>query len=200
MLEEVEQYSKHNSIDWKAMSLFCTSCGAASSGARFCTSCGTPAPAPTPGSAPAPTPAPTPVVTPVTETAWTISEGSVASDFQSSSSENQAVSSKKKLLLIAAAVVLFVGTGVGAFLAGKSSADLEKERKAAYDSGFSDGDSAGFNRGDSAGYDRGYGSGKIAGCREVFSFSDGTFDYLVPYDPNSYDKYPGSYYTERSDC
>ena len=136
----------------------------------------------------------------MTETAWTNPEVSVAPDAQTSSSESRSGSSKKKLILIAAAVVLFVGTGAGAFLAGKSSADLEKERKAAYDSGFSDGDSSGFNRGDSAGYDRGYGSGKTAGCREVFSFSDGTFDYLVPYDPNSYDKYPGSYYTERSDC
>jgi hypothetical protein len=96
--------------------------------------------------------------------------------------------------------VLFIGTGVGAFLAGKSYADLEAERKAAYDNGFNAGDSAGFNRGDSAGFDRGFSSGKTAGCREVFAFSDGTFDFLVPYDPNSFNKYPGGYYTERTDC
>jgi len=179
------------------MSLFCTSCGAANSGARFCTSCGTPAP----GSTPAPTPTPTPVVTPVTETAWTISEGSVASDFQSSSSESQAVSSKKKLLLIAAAVVLFIGAGVGAFLAGKSSVDLEAERKIGYDSGFSAGESSGLESGDSAGYDRGFSAGKTAGCREVFSFTDGTFDYMIPYNPyDSFNRYPGSYWRERSDC
>ena len=196
MFEEVKRHSKLNSVDWKAMSKFCTSCGTANAGFGFCTSCG----AATAVSTESSTPTPTPTPTPVTETAWPLSEVLVAPDAQLSSSESGAGSSKKKLFLIAAAVVLFVGTGVGAFFAGKSSADLEKERKAAYDDGFRDGDSAGFNRGDSAGYDRGYGSGKTAGCRDVFSFSDGTFDYMVPYDPNSYDKYPGSYYTERSDC
>jgi len=187
------------------MNTFCTSCGAANSGAGFCTSCGTPAvaPAQTPASAPAP------AVTPVAEAAWTISEASVTSENPLVPSESRAGSSKKKLLLIAAAGVLFVGTGVGAFFVGKSSVDLEAERKTSYDSGFeagdsagySRGDSAGYSRGDSAGYDRGYDSGKTAGCLEVFSFSDGTFDYVTPYNPNGYySKYPGSYYTEKSDC
>lgn len=178
------------------MSTFCTSCGAANSGVGFCTSCGTPATAP--AQTPASTPAP--AVTPVAEAAWTISEASVTPENPVGPSESRAGSSKKKLFLIAATVVLFIGTGVGAFLAGKSSVDLEAERKSGYESGLKAGDSAGYSRGDSAGYDRGYDQGKTAGCLEVFSFSDGTFDYMVPYDPNGYDKYPGSYYTGKSDC
>lgn len=123
------------------------------------------------------------------------------------------IESKKRLLLIGAAAILFLGTGIGSFLAGKSSVNLKEEQKASYDIGFSAGDSAGYERGDSAGYDRGYDagdsagydrgydSGKTAGCLDVFSFSDGTYDYVTPYNPNSYySKYPGSYYTEKSDC
>jgi hypothetical protein len=183
------------------MNTFCTSCGAANSGAGFCTSCGTATDASTQTVA-----SPS---APVTETAWSNSEGSVAFDNPSLSPESGSDSSKKKLILIAAAVILFFGTGVGAFLAGKSSVDLEAERKTSYDQGFeagdtagySRGDSAGYSRGNSAGYDRGYDSGKTAGCLDVFSFSDGTYDYVTPYNPNSYySKYPGSYYMEKSDC
>ena len=188
------------------MSTFCTSCGAANSGAGFCTSCGTPAAT---TSAPAPAPAPAPVVTPVTETAWSSPEESVESAQISLSPGNGLDVSKKKILVNAAVFVLIVGIGVGAFFAGKSSVDLEAERKTSYDqgfeagdtAGFSRGDSAGYDRGDSAGYDRGYESGKTAGCLDVFSFSDGTYDYVTPYNPNSYySKYPGSYYMEKSDC
>ena len=179
------------------MSTFCTSCGAANSGAGFCTSCGTPATA----SVTSPAVTPTPAVTPVTETAWSSPEESLESAQPSFSPENGKDVSKKKILVNAAVFVLIVGIGVGAFFAGKSSVDLEAERKMGYDSGFSAGESSGVDRGDSAGYDRGFSAGKTAGCRDVFSFTDGTFDYLIPYDPfTSFDKYPGGYYTERSDC
>lgn len=178
------------------MSSFCTSCGTASSGAAFCTSCGT---------------AMGTVTSPVAANVEAASVYKPTSESPSSEA-NEVVSatngnpdSKKKLLLIAAAVVLVLGTGIGSFFVGKSSVDLEKQQKISYDAGLSAGDSAGYDRGydagDSSGYERGYKSGKTAGCLDVFSFSDGTFDYMIPYDPNSYyDKYPGSYYTEKSDC
>ena len=183
------------------MSNFCTSCGAANSGSGFCTSCGASigATAQTAVSTPAPTPAPAP--TPVTETAWSNPDESVLAGTSSSELASGSDSSRKTILAIVATVVLFIGTGVGAFLAGKSSVDIEAERKTGYDSGFSAGESSGFDRGDSAGYDRGFSAGKTAGCRDVFSFTDGTFDYMIPYDPfSSFDKYPGGYYTERTDC
>ena len=65
--------------------------------------------------------------------------------------------------------------------------------------GYSRGDSDGYSRGDSAGYSRGYDAGKTAGCEGVFSFSDGVWDYLVPWSPY-YSRKQGRYYTSRSDC
>ena len=201
------------------MSTFCTSCGAANTGAAFCTSCGVAM-----GTAIAAT------TTSTEEVAQTFAP---VSDQTSSEIDGEVdavgkdAASKKKLLLIGAAIVLLVGTGVGSFLAGKSSVDLKKEQKASYDIGFSAGDAAGYDRGydagdsagydrgdsagydrgydagDSAGYDRGYDYGKTVGCENVFSFYDGTYDYVAPYNPYGYytsSKYPGRYYSEKSDC
>lgn len=182
------------------MSTFCTSCGTASTGAAFCTSCGSAMGPEVKETAVAQT-----AVSEVSMASTKVSEGESTFESESPSSPE----SKKKFLLIGAAAVLLLGTGIGSFLAGKSSVDLEKERKASYDAGYEvgdsagydRGDSAGYDRGDSAGYDRGYDAGKTAGCLEVFSFSDGTFDYLIPYSPDSYyDKYPGSYYHGKSEC
>jgi hypothetical protein len=117
--------------------------------------------------------------------------------------------SKKNLIFVAVAVIFFFGCTLGAFFVGKSSVDLKKEQQISYDSGYNAGDSAGYergdsagySRGDSAGYDRGYDSGKTAGCEEVYSFSDGVWDYMEPYDPyNSYNRNPGSYYSSKSSC
>ena len=200
------------------MSTFCTSCGSASTGAAFCTSCGTAM-----GSVVAPTAVTEEVAqtfTPVSDQTPSETDGDVAV-------VGNDAASRKKLLLIGAGAILFLGTGIGSFLAGKSSVDLKREQKVSYDSGFSagdsvgydrgfsEGDSAGFNRGDSAGYDRGYDagdsagydrgydSGKTVGCENVFSFYDGTYDYVAPYNPYGYytsSKYPGRYYWEKSDC
>lgn len=133
------------------MSSFCTSCGTASSGATFCTSCGA---------------AMETAVTTSTRTEEMV-QASAPDLKQMSTGMDDEASSKKKTILIGAAAVLLLSTGIGAFLAGKSSVDLKKEQKTSYDSGFSAGDTAGFDRGydagDSAGYDRGYAAGDTAG-------------------------------------
>ena len=185
------------------MSTFCTSCGAANSGAGFCTSCGTPATA----SVTSPAVAPTPAITPITETAWSNLEESVDSAEPSVSSENGQDVSKKKILVNAAVFVLIVGIGVGAFFAGKSSVDLQAERKAGYDSGFSAGDSAGYDRGDSDGYDRGdsagysrgYSTGFTAGCESVFNNASYA-DHLIEYYPTNYYYRYGSTYVSKTGC
>ena len=184
------------------MSTFCTSCGAANSGAGFCTSCGTPA-----ATTSAPAPAPAPVVTPVTETAWSSPEESVESAQISLSPGNGLDVSKKKILVNAAVFVLIVGIGVGAFFAGKSSVDLEAERKSGYDSGFSAGDSAGYDRGDSDGYDRGdsagysrgYSTGFTAGCESVFDNASFAAHLIEYYPTNYYYRY-GSTYVSKTGC
>jgi hypothetical protein len=122
---------------------------------------------------------------------------SVESDHESQLNDVTVTKSKKKLILVAAAVIVFLGSSSGAFFLGKSSVDLEKERKIGYDSGYDSGDSAGYSRGDSAGYSRGY----TAGCENVYSFEDGTFDYITPYNPfNYFNRYPGSKYRAKSQC
>lgn len=173
------------------MSSFCTSCGAAATSSSFCTSCGNPM-----GSS---------IAAPATPLAQNVEspflEQSAGDVKESSLPEESKPLSKKKYLVLGLAVVLFVGIGLGGFFAGKASIDLKKERKIAYDEGYKVGDDSGFSRGNSSGYDRGYDAGKTAGCLDVFSFSDGTFDHMIPYNPDSfYNKYPGSYYTSKSSC
>ena len=182
------------------ISKFCTSCGAAYSGNSFCTSCGAVQ------SVVEPTPAEsTSIDTPkVLET----SDAQLRSDgaTQESQSDNATITkSKKKLILVAIAAIVFAGSSSGAYFLGKSSIDLEKEKKMSYDSGYdsgeSSGESAGYSRGESAGYSRGYSVGETAGCEGIFSFSDGTYDYVTPYNPyNYYNRYPGSKYYAKSDC
>lgn len=180
------------------MSTFCTSCGTASTGATFCTSCGAAIGTTVSGSANTdktvhasePVIAQTPIKI----------EGEVVSDGSDSSS-------KKKPLLVGAAAVLILGIGVGSFFAGKSSVDLEKERKAAYDSGYAIGDSAGFDRGDSAGFDRGdssgysrgYAAGITDGCENVFEKA-GYADHLIEFFPNNYYYRYGSTYVSKTGC
>ncbi|MFM7124997.1 MAG: hypothetical protein ACKOXW_06895 [Actinomycetes bacterium] len=99
----------------------------------------------------------------------------------------------------ALALIVFVGGSVGGFFLGKRSIDLKKERTIAFDAGFKDGQAEGFSDGKDAGYDEGYADGKKQGCREAFSFSDGSWDYIVPYD-TVYQRMTGDYYKSRTSC
>jgi hypothetical protein len=184
------------------MSSFCTSCGATYRGNSFCTSCGAAQSVVEPISA-----EPTAVATPkVLETsdAQLMSDG-VNQEPQISGGTK--TKNKTKLVLFAVAVIVFLGSSSGAYFLGKSSVDLETEKKISYDSGYSAGDSAGYSRGDSAGYSRGdadgysrgFDAGETAGCEGVFSFSDGVWDHMVPWSPY-YSRKQGGYYTSRSDC
>lgn len=180
------------------MSTFCTSCGTASTGATFCTSCGAAMGTTVP--AVASTKEVPQTFANVADQTSTETEGEVTV-------EGSNASLKKKPLLIGAATVLFLGVGIGAFFAGKSSVDLEKERKTAYDSGYSVGESAGYDRGDSAGYDRGdsagygrgYAAGVTAGCENVFNRA-GYADHLIEFYPNNYYYRYGSTYVSKSGC
>jgi hypothetical protein len=177
------------------MSTFCTSCGNASNGETFCTSCGASV-----GNATAASP--TTSAQGTAENTYGISTEQpnvvVSSD---TAAAGTATSSKKKLLLIGAAGVLFIGLGVGGFFAGKSSIDLEKERKISYDKGYSSGDVDGFDRGDSAGYSRGYSAGKIDGCEWVFDQANYA-SYVTKYDVYGYlmGRFPGSVYVSKTNC
>jgi hypothetical protein len=175
------------------MSSFCTSCGATYSGNSFCTSCGAVQNVVEPNSA-----EPTSVATPKVSEASDIGPVSAESAHESQLNDVTVTKSKKKLILVAVAVLVFLGSSSGAFVLGKSSVDLEKERKIGYDSGYDAGDSAGYSRGDSAGYSRGY----TSGCENVYSFTDGLYDHLTPYNPSGYlyGKFPGSGYHSRSEC
>lgn len=168
------------------MSKFCTSCGTPNNGSSFCISCGA-------------TLAKTNTSTPESE----LQELKTSEVFEIAepASQEVGVSKKGRGLKIALALGIVIAALVGSFVIGRTSIDLEKERKISYDLGVESGESSGYQRGDSAGYSRGLSTGKTEGCREVFEFSDGTFDYMVPYNPySSYNRYPGNYYTSRSNC
>jgi hypothetical protein len=171
------------------MSNFCTSCGAAITGASFCTSCGVAV-----GSkkvqnvkvdrSEQPAPSSVQQSPPIREVA-SLDESTIVKG------------GKKRVLISITAALLLIGTGAGAFFAGKSSANVEQERKKNFDLGFE----AGKKSGNEAGYQSGFTAGKRDGCREAFDFNDGTFDYIVPYNPSSaFNKYPGSYYKGKSGC
>ena len=174
------------------MSSFCTSCGAAYSGNSFCISCGAVQSVVEPNSAEITSfDAPKVLETP------DVGLVSVKSAHESQLGDAIKTKSKKKLISVVVAVIVFAGGSSGAYILGKSSIDLEKEKKISYDSGYDSGDSAGYSRGDSAGYSRGY----TAGCQSVFSYVDGNYDYVTPYNPyNYFNRYPGSKYYPKSDC
>ena len=171
------------------MSSFCTSCGATYSGNSFCTSCGAVQNVVETNSDES-----TSVATPKVLETSDLGLVSVESDHESQLDAVTVTKSKKKFVLVAVAAIVFVGSSSGAFFLGKSSVDLEKERKIGYDSG--------YDSGESAGYSSGYSSGKTAGCQGEYTFSDGTYDHLTPYNPSGYlyGKFPGSSYTSRSSC
>lgn len=174
------------------MNRFCTSCGMLFKGDSFCISCGKEQKVLSPDSS---------ELAPI-DTSDSLETHKVQTIADAVSEENPInhgvkSKSKKKAALAAAALILFAGGSVAAYFLGKSSIDLEKERKISYDSGYN----LGKSTGDSAGYSRGYSSGKTEGCRGVFTFSDGTYDYVTPYDPyNFYNRYPGSRYYAKSNC
>jgi hypothetical protein len=171
------------------MSKFCTSCGTSNDGSTFCTGCGAAT-----GVASAAASVGFAQEAPF-ETEPRLSPDSLVPEVAQESMATK--KSKKKIFVLVGVVLAFVGTSVGAYFIGMNSIDLENEKKISYDSGVSDGKRIG----DSDGFSRGLRQGKESGCREVFSFSDGVFDYLIPYNPNSYyDKYPGGYYVSRSNC
>ena len=170
------------------MSQFCTSCGAVDSGSAFCTNCGAAQPARS--------------MNQVADTAPSsvfsqpkLSE--VASSVPAVATETTAT--RKKFLLSALALIVFAGGSVGGFFLGKGSIDLKKERTIAFDSGFEDGRAEGFSDGKDVGYDEGYADGERQGCRDAFSFSDGFWDHIVPYD-TVYQRMTGDYYKSKTSC
>jgi hypothetical protein len=162
------------------MSNFCTSCGTANSGVGFCTTCGAAL------AASLTLPTVSTVTASVPELLWS-EDGPLLAGVGGSKSP------KKKFLLVGVFTVIFFGTGVGAFFAGKSSIDLEKERKTSYDSG--------SRVGDSAGYGRGLRQGKIDGCEWVFEQADYA-SYVTKYNlyGYGYGRYPGSVYISKTSC
>lgn len=168
------------------MSKFCTSCGTPNNGSSFCISCGAAA-------------AKTTTSTPATEVQEIKTPVSIETN--ELVSPEIVVAKKRRGLKIALTMGTIAAALVGSFFVGRTSVDLEKERKISYDLGVESGESSGYERGDSAGYSRGLTAGKREGCRGVFEFSDGTFDHVVPYNPySSYNRYPGGYYTSLSNC
>ncbi len=113
------------------------------------------------------------------------------------STRTEATHKKLKTLTAVGLFVLVVGSGVGAFFAGRQSLDLEKERQIGYQLGLDEGQRTGEN----TGYQRGLREGRTIGCRDVFRFDDGVYDFLVPYNPYSvYNRYPGGQYTSKTSC
>lgn len=209
-----------------AMARFCTQCGnGVSDSTNFCTSCGfqfEKLAGPKEPIAPI-------TQTPPPSDADAISQ--VVAGEPSEAASKGGVQKLKRLTsnrwarLGAACVVVIIAVA-GSFSVGKSSVDQEQIRKTGYDEGFETGKTEGYNTGYSAGenagksngydsgYDAGYDSGVsagrstgysegyTAGCKDVFDFSDGTFSYVVPYNPYGYGsgRYPGDYYTSASEC
>jgi hypothetical protein len=169
------------------MSTFCTQCGAnVAPNLQFCNDCGSRLE--------------TSKVASIAQDALDSLPLSSDSSEQVASVEEPLVEKKKpkkKLLVALCIVVLLGGVGAGGFFAGKSSVPLKAEKKKEYQRGYDQGDSTGYNRG----WDAGYSSGETAGCRSVFSMSDGEWNYVIPYNPFTYyGRYPGRYYFSKSSC
>jgi hypothetical protein len=111
----------------------------------------------------------------------------------------QNTSSKKKILIYAFAIIVILGCGIGGFFAGKASIDLKKERSVAYDTGYQDGNANGYSNGKESGYNEGFKEGKTAGCNSAYSFYDGSFSHIVPYD-TVFRRMTGGYYNSRTGC
>lgn len=174
------------------MKTFCTKCGTQTSAEKFCTSCGALVNEST-MQAQSSSPFSEPVVN-QTQTEVQTSEVSVTE-----------TKSKKPIIMAVVSLGLLVVVGVGSFLLGKSSVDLEGERqnsyKSGYDDGLSFGDTQGYARGLSAGDSRGYSRGFTAGCENVFDRADYA-SYLTEYNIYGYGfgKFPGSVYVSKSNC
>jgi hypothetical protein len=96
--------------------------------------------------------------------------------------------------------LLFIGTGLGGFLTGKSSVDVDKAKISSYNDGLkvgvSNGKAEGFNSGKNQGYNEGYEDGKTAGCNSVYELTG--YTAVVGYNP-AYDDTGNTYYS-KSDC
>jgi len=101
---------------------------------------------------------------------------------------------------IAAGVLLLLGIGLGGFLTGKSSVDVDKAKISSYNDGIkvgaSNGRTEGFNSGKNQGYNEGYEDGKTAGCNSVYDLTG--YTAVVGYNP-AYDD-TGSTYYSKSGC
>jgi len=169
------------------MKQFCTSCGAQNSGSSFCTSCGTSLSADNPQSA-------------VSSTSQTLEAVPLATSFSTNvSATTKAITTKRKVLLAVLGFAIIAGGSVGGFFAGKASIDLKKERSVAFDSGYQEGNLNGYSNGEDIGYNEGFREGKTAGCNAAYSFYDGSWDHIVPYD-TSFRRMTGGYYNSRIDC
>ena len=205
---------------------FCTNCGEPlSNGKSFCTSCGKPtenSSVSTPPPAPPTTRVSARVAAAVTAPVPLLPSASIVPVVEAKTRKI----TKSRLVKGIAALIVLAGAGGGAFMAGKSSINQEKirddgftaGRSEGYDSGFDVGKASidqekirddGFTAGRSEGYDSGYDVGKSAGrtegtrlgCLALFDFSDGSFDYVTPYNPDSFsNRYPSGYYASRLNC
>jgi|694.fasta_scaffold12344_3 hypothetical protein len=101
---------------------------------------------------------------------------------------------------VAVLALLFIGTGLGGFLTGKSSVDVDKAKISSYNDGLkvgvSNGKAEGFNSGKNQGYNEGYEDGKTAGCNSVYELTG--YTAVVGYNP-AYDDTGNTYYS-KSDC
>ena len=171
------------------MSQFCTSCGVQISGAAFCTSCGAPQTASTASPAIQTKVEPVNIARPVTQT--NVSE--------SPQPTSQNASSKKKILIYAFVFIIILSCGIGGFFAGKASIDLKKERSVAYETGYQEGQVNGISNGREMGYNDGFKEGKTAGCDSAYSFLDGRWEHITPWNPDT-NRVTGRYYQSRSGC
>ena len=106
----------------------------------------------------------------------------------------------RRAVYIALSTLLLVGIGLGGFLTGKSTVNLDKAKETSYNNGlnvgFSNGQTEGFDSGKSQGYNEGYEDGKTAGCESVYDLTG--YTSVLGYDPVY--EYTDSTYYSKSDC
>jgi flagellar biosynthesis/type III secretory pathway protein FliH len=106
----------------------------------------------------------------------------------------------RRALNIVLSALLLVGIGLGGFLIGKSTVNLDKAKESSYNdglnAGFSNGQTEGFTNGQSQGYNEGFEEGKTSGCKSVYDLTG--YTAIVGYDP-AYEYTDDSYYS-KSDC
>lgn len=176
---------------------FCTNCGEPlSNGKSFCTSCGKPtenSSVSTPPPAPPTTRVSARVAAAVTAPVPLLPSASIVPVVEAKTRKI----TKSRLVKGIAALIVLAGAGGGAFVAGKSSINQEKIR----DDGFTAGRSEGYDSGYDVGKSAGRTEGTRLGCLALFDFSDGSFDYVTPYNPDSFsNRYPSGYYASRLNC